>query len=149
MARHIDGTARVRNLAGSILRDLNADVLTLVSWSDDEEIADRQSSTSPWVDGDTESTYRLTAVILTVAVRIKGATWAQVETTRKALSDDLKAAPEWLLERELEGVSTTWRVSRPTSITSPITTPDIANRRRTVEFRVVAQPSPVITGLEP
>lgn len=149
MPRTIDGTARIRNLANTVLRDLNAGDLTLVAWSDDEEVADSQTIASAWADGDSETNYRLEAVIITVAVRIKGGTWAHVETVRKALSDDLKHAPQWLLEREIEGVSTVWRVRRPLSITSPIVTSDIANRRRTVEFRLAAQPTPAITGLEP
>lgn len=149
MARLIEGTARIRNLADTVVRDLNVGELTLVSWSDDEEIAEIEVSTSPWVDGDSEANYRLAAVIITVTVKIKAASWAAVETTRKALSDDLKAAPTWLLEREIEGVSTKWRVGRPLSITSPMATHDIANRRRIVEFRVKAQPTPLITGLEP
>lgn len=150
MSRPITGTARIRNLAGVALLDLNdRDAYVLADWADDEESADRQASESPWVDGDGEDNYRLLSTVKTVTIRVKGSSWAQVEARRKALSDAVKASRVWLLERDIEGVSETWRASRPLSITSPIASSDITNRRRTVVLRIPCQPTSVITGLEP
>jgi len=149
MPREIVGTARIRTLASVVLLDLNAAPYTLGDWSDDEETADRTAVESPWVDGDGETNWRLVSGVIEVQVRIATTSWALTETARKALSDAVKAAPVWLLEREIEGVSHVWRANRPLSITSPITSADIANRRRTVVLRIPVQPTPAITGLEP
>ena len=148
MSRPIDGTARIRDAAGAILLDLNDGVsYVLASWSDDEEVAESVTAQSPWVDGDAEEMYRLAATIIEVQVRVKGSTWAQVEGNRKALADAVKAASTWVLERELEGVSVKWRARRPLSILSPVTSVDIANRRRYVTLRIPVQPSPSISGV--
>ena len=150
MSRQISGTARILSLANDVLLDLNdGDAYVLASWSDDEEVADSVTEESGYVDGDAEISYRLTATIIEVQVRVKGTTYAQVEGRRKALSDAVKAAPVWLLQRELEGVSVKWRARRPIYIGSPIDSAGIANRRRTVTLRIPVQPNPTVTGLEP
>lgn len=148
MARRIDGTARVRDLAGLVVLDLNSGLFTLAGWSDDEETAERTASTSPWVDGDEEDSWRPVSGVIEVQVRIKGATtWPEVEAAFEQLKAAVKAAPVWLLEREIEGVSHVWRANRPLSITSPLTTADILNRRRTVVMRIPVQPTPAVTGV--
>lgn len=150
MPREIEGTARIRDLAATVLLDLNdGEAYELADWSDDEENADVTTTESPWIDGDSEDNYRLTATVIAVQVRVKGASWAQVEARNKALRDAVKAAPQWLLEREIEGVSHVWRARRPLSITSEIKSHNIANRRRLVTLRIPVQPTAAITGLEP
>jgi hypothetical protein len=146
MARRISGTARIRALDGTPLLELNAGPLELVSWTDDELVRDRQPNESPFVDGDDESTPpRYVSTVIGITVRARGATWAAAEHAFQSVLDAVTAAPEWLLERELEGVVRVWRANPPTSLTSPADGVAVANRRRLVDMRVPVQPNPTLT----
>jgi len=148
MAWDIVGTARVRDMANAVLLDLNdGDAYALIGWSDDDEVADSVTEESGWVDGDAEISYRLSSVVIEVQVRVMGSTWAQTEARFLALKNAVKANPTWLLEREIEGVSVKWRARRPLSITSPVDSVAIANRRRLVTLRIPCQPTTSIAGL--
>ncbi|MDR6861980.1 hypothetical protein [Phycicoccus sp. 3266] len=146
MRRVIEGIARIRDTAGLVVLEAGdgRNGYRLADFSDDEVRWDRKTVTSPWVDGDGEAgPARKQALSKTVAIRVKGATWAEVEQRKEALFDAV--AGPFLLERVIEGVSYVWRASAADVSSPAVSAVDVLNRRRVVYLTVPVQPTPAIT----
>lgn len=141
----MDLTLRILNSAGVLVLDLNAGGYSGIVLPDQERVWRRVTTTSPWVDGDDVGHETLAAQTLSLKVRVRGATWAQVETRRRALVDALET-PRFLLAIGADGVVETWRATRADTV-SPRPPDAVVNRMRVVTASVPVQPTPTVTGL--
>lgn len=106
----------------------------------------RRESRSPWVDGSSDDGGTVDATEVSLLVKVFGPSWVSVETRYQALLDAV-AAPSWLLEQQVEGVSKVWRAGRVDVLVPPVSTMDLLNKRRYVVLTLPVQPTPAITGL--
>jgi hypothetical protein len=105
----------------------------------------RQTTKSPFVDGIHETGKVLDGRNIEVTLRCRADTWVGVETLRAALLAAVEVS-SWLLEVEVDGVSTTYRASGADS-TSTYATQDFTYKERTVMLTIPVQPTPAVTGI--
>jgi hypothetical protein len=114
-----------------------------------EESMERGTSESPFVNGEFENWAKDTAGRYLVALRIKGATWAEVEGRRLALRTAYRSATHYLLVVTLEGVTTTYRARRPDSSSGAIVSEKLLVKSREFVLSFPVQPNPTVTGATP
>ena len=134
-------TVNVRDVAGTLLLDLSSegyevdfDGVTFgpTAWN-------RNTSSSPWVDGRSLNSATKDARTLEVRLRVLGANNGQVGSRLRAL---IAAVEErsWLLEVVIDSESTTWRAECADSEWSPLTV-EMDNLFRTVTLTVPVAPT--------
>lgn len=111
-----------------------------------DESAARVTTTSPFVNGAFPVSERDDAGAYAVQVRVRGTTWAQVETRRLALRTAYRSAFSYLLDVTLEGVTTRYRASRPNVTGDTITSDNLDGLWRVLLLTFPVQPNPTVTG---
>lgn len=144
-------TVRFRDLAGVALLELALDVdgtgyeLDFDGVNPGQQVWRRQTSTSPWVDGFSSGTPTKDGRSFEIALRCIGTSNVQVEELLQALLAVVEL-PAYLLEVEVDGVSSTWRADCADSAWSWLTV-EMRYSFRTVQLTIPTQPSPTISGL--
>lgn len=142
---------RIRNLAGTLVLDLavasdgTGYELDIDGVRPGRTVWRRQTSTSPWVDGYSTDMVSRDGRTVEIALRVNGTDNVQVATLQQALLAAVEV-PRFLLEVEVDGVSTTWRADCADSEWSWLST-EMVNTFRTVQLTIPVQPTPAITGL--
>jgi len=140
-------TLKVRDTAGTLVLDLNTGGYKAILLPGSDATWRRQTTQSPFVDGNHEISAVLDGLVLDVQVKISGTSWVDVETKRAALMAAVSGSVAvWLLEVGRSTMAETWRANRADS-TSPAPAHNMLNLRRDVFLRIPVQPTPAITGI--
>jgi len=142
---------RIRDLTGVLVLDLavasdgTGYELDIDGVRPSQTVWRRKTSTSPWVDGYSPDVVSKDGRTLEVALRVVGTDNGQVSTLQQALLAAIEV-PQFLLEVEVDGVSTTWRADCADSAWSWVSS-EMVNTFRTVQLTIPVQPSPSISGV--
>ncbi len=140
----LDASVRILNSAATVVLDLTeAGGYDLVELGVPDRTWRRVVATSPFVDGEHLVAAVLEAGAHTMAVKVSGATWAQLQTRRQALVDAVEAW-SWLLEVTISGVTYLWRASR-SDTSSPLDKFPAMARQAVVTVKVPVQPTPTVS----
>lgn len=140
----LDASVRILSSAGALVLDLTeAGGYDLVDLGVPDRTWRRVTTTSPFVDGE-----HLVAAVLeggshTMAYRVSGATWSQLQTRRQALVDAVEAW-SWLLEVTIGGVRYVWRATRADS-SGPIDKFQAMATQNVITIKVPVQPTPAVS----
>jgi len=111
----LDASVRILTSAGALVLDLTeAAGYDLVDLGVPDRTWRRVTATSPFVDGEHLVAAVLEAGAHTMAYRVSGANWGQVQDRRQVLVDAVEAWA-WLLEVTIGGVRYLWAASRSDS----------------------------------
>lgn len=139
-------TAQILDPSATLVLDVSTGGYEVVALSVSDRIWRTVEVKSPFVDGDHTSSAVLDSQTFELIVRVRGATWVQVEQRFAALLAAISAF-SWLFAETTQGVTSIWRVSRPADSMSKRTKVGVANRFRLVTIPIRVQPTPAVTGL--
>ena len=140
----LDAAVRILDSAGTLVLDLTeAAGYDLVDLGVPDRAWRRVVATSPFVDGEQLVAAVLEAGAHTMAYRVSGATWSQLQTRRQALVDAVEVWA-WLLEVTVAGVRYVWRASRADT-SGPIEKFAAMATQNIITIKVPVQPTPSIS----
>ena len=140
----LDASVRILDSAGTLVLDLTeAGGYDLVDLGVPDRTWRRVTTTSPFVDGEHLVAAVLEAGSHTMAYRVSGATWSQLQTRRQALVDAVEVWA-WLLEVTISGVRYVWRATRADT-SGPIDKFQAMATQNIITIKVPVQPTPAVS----
>lgn len=140
------GAIQVCDSSGAVVIDLSADTSAWVvnDFATPGVTWNRQTVTSPWVDGDFDVSVTKSQEQLILSLTARGASAAVVDGRLLALIDAVSASG-WVLRVQIGAVGRAWRC-KAADVVSPLSDVDVRNNVRTVTLSIPANPNPTITG---
>lgn len=151
MSAACDYSVSVRIVASdgvTVVKEFNdrANGLTVETFQEPEENAEKARTSAPRVDGDFTLYESDAAGELMVVIRVEGDTWGQVVGRWQECRTAYRAESDYYLETEVEGVTTRYLTERPDRVESAgMESVNLYAKRQTYVVHWHVQPNPTVT----
>jgi PAS domain-containing protein len=142
----MDVSAQILDASGALVLDVSTGGYEVIGLNPGDRTWRTIDASSPFVDGVQTVAAVLDSTTLELVVRVRGASWVQVEQRYQALLAAI-SQQSWLFSETSQAVTKVWRVNRPADSMSKQSAEDLSLCRRDVTVPIRVEPTPTITGI--